>query len=414
MAGYSLVRSENLMRAGERLPSILFHRGTAWNGSVRGSTNILARFFRDAGYPVTWVSRPSHAGHAIFRQREGYRLGSKWQRHPDGVLEINPFTALPIIKRARFGSEMWRRSAELGYATIAPSLARIFRQAGHPRPDVIWTSGGDGGRLKAAFPGSRAVMQCVDVYEAYAGPAQNSLERRDYETADAVVAIGNSLAEYLVRERGLSRDRITVIGQGADLALFAAARDEPPEMAHLPHPRLVWVGVLAKADADLMAAALSGLPDNGGSLILIGPSAPWADDLAAKDRRVLCLGPRPAHEVAAFLNNSDIGLMLYRRDVNPLVYEGQNPLKLYEMAAAGLPIVSTSHAEYRYVGPPALIADTPEAVAAAIPALRENAPSYRERALRFAAGNGWQSRFKQAQNLIHGLLENRPQYVSVP
>lgn len=356
---------------------------------------------------MTWVSRPSHAGHAIVRKTAAHRFGSKWQRHPDGVLEIEPFTALPIIKRPSLGSEIWRRSAELGYATITPSLGRIFRKAGQPRPDVIWTSGGDGGRLKMAFPGTRSVMQCVDVYEAYAGPAQNSLERRDYETADAVVAIGNALAEYLVRERGLSRDRITVIGQGADLALFAAARDEPPEMANLPHPRLVWVGVLAKADADLMAAALSGLPDNGGSLLLIGPPAPWADALAAKDRRVACLGPRHAHEVAAFLNNSDIGLMLYRRDANPLVYEGQNPLKLYEMAAAGLPIVSTSHAEYQHMEPPALIADTPKAVAAAIRALREDAPLHRERALNFAAGNGWQTRFEQAQKLIHGLLEKQ-------
>ena len=257
-------------------------------------------------------------------------------------------------------------------------------------------------------------MQCVDIYEAYAGPAQNSLERRDFESADAIVAIGNALAEYLVRDRGLSRERITVIGQGADLALFAGAHDEPPEMAKLPHPRLVWVGVLAKADPDLMAAALSGLHDDGGSLLLIGPSTQWADALAAKDRRVACLGPRPAHEVAAFLNNSDIGLMLYRRDANPLVYEGQNPLKLYEMAAAGLPIVSTSHAEYRYCQPPVLIADTPEAVAAAISVLSENAPTYRKRALSFAAENGWQTRFEEAQTLIDGLLEQRLHGVSLP
>lgn len=353
---------------------------------------------------MTWVSRPSHVGHAIFGKCAPRRFWSKWLRHSDGMLEIQPFTAVPIVKRPCLGPEMWRRSAELGYATVVPSLGHIFQRAGQKRPDVIWTSGGDGGRLKAVFPGARSIMQSVDVYEAYAGPAQNSLERRDYDTADAVVAVGNALAEYLVRAHGLQRDRITVIGQGADLALFSAAREEPPEMAKLPRPRLVWVGVLAKADADLMAAAVSSLPNGSGSLVLIGPFAPWANALVAKDRRVVCLGPRPQHEVAAFLNNSDIGLMLYRRDVNPLVYEGQNPLKLYEMAAAGLPIVSTPHAEYRHIVPPALIVDTPEAVAAAIRAVRHNVPAYRERALSFAAENDWKARFEQAKTLIHGLV----------
>ena len=354
---------------------------------------------------MTWVSRPSHVGHAMFGKTATRRFGSTWHRHSDGVLEIEPFTMLPIVKHPSFGSKLWRRSAELGYSAITPSLVRIFRQAGQPLPDVIWTSGGDGGRLKEAFPGARSVMQCVDIYEAYAGPVQNDLELRDYSTADAVVAIGSALAEFLTRERGLPRNQITVIGQGADLSLFAAARDEPISMANLPHPRLVWVGVLAKADAELMAAALSGLPRGKGSLILIGPSAPWVDALSARDRRVVYMGARRADEVAAYLNNSDIGLMLYSRDANPLVYEGQNPLKLYEMAAAGLPIVSTSHAEYRHTTPPAIIADTPEAVTAAIRVLREQAPSYRERALTFAAANSWQARFEEAKALIHRLLK---------
>lgn len=389
------------------LPSLLFQRGTSWQGAVRGSTNILADLFLRAGYPVTWLTRPIHAGHVLRGWRRGNRLrfATESVRYLDGALELSPFTAFPILKYSFLGARLWSASARLGYYTIYPSLPHVFKAANQPAPDLIWTTGGDGGALRRAFPKARRIVQCVDIYEAYAGSAQNRLEVEDYRDADAVVTIGHALAAYLIRERGVPAEKITVIGQGADLELFAVRHPEPEDIASAAHPRLIWVGVLAKADPKLMEAALASLPAGEGSLVLVGPVAPWAQALAAHDPRIRVLGARPADKAAAYLQHSDIGLMLYDRGRDPRQYEGQNPLKLYEMAAAGLPIISTSHHEFHYVAHPALIAGTPETVKEAVKEALTRRIELAAASLNFADRNGWELRFREAEMLTQQVLQ---------
>lgn len=391
------------------MPSLLFHRGTRWKGAIRGSTNILASFFLRAGYPVTWLTRPIHAGHVLLRGNKlnGLpKLMSSAERHFDGAFEVTPFTLLPIIKSKFLGQHFWSASAQFGYRTIYPPLSRILKSAKQPLPDLIWTTGGDGGALRSAFPHARQIVQCVDIYEAYAGPTQNRLEDEDYRHADAIVAIGYALANYLIHERGVSEEKITVIGQGADLELFGINHSEPDDLVNVPHPRLIWVGVLDKADPDLMAAALAALPLGVGSLVLIGPEAVWARKLAQRDPRVFIMGPRPANEVAAYLKHCDVGLMLYDQNRDRRQYQGQNPLKLYEMAAASLPIVSTSHEEYRHKTNPALVADTPDTVVAAVCVALNKKDELAVESWNLAKQNSWLQRFLEAEKLIYQILNN--------
>ena len=387
-------------------PSILFHRGTRWKGPVRGSTNVLASFFLRAGYPVSWLTRPFHFGHVLRGPRDHFPHGcSTWsQRHSDGALEISPFTVAPILKTQFLGQKVWEYSAQLGYRTIYPDLQRVFEDEGQPQPELIWTTGGDGGALRHAFPNARRIVQCVDIYEAYAGSVQNRLEVTDYDDADAVVAIGHALAKFLAQERGVPEQKISMIGQGADLDLFMKEPAEPSDLSTIPHPRLIWVGVLDKADPGLMASALAALPNGEGSLILVGPETMWARNLAERDSRVFLSGPRPAREVAAYLLHSDVGLMLYDRKRVPLQYLGQNPLKLYEMAAARLPIVSTTHEEYRYFNNPALIANTPAEVSEAVREALQRRDELSIESWAFAEANGWSKRFKEAERLICRML----------
>lgn len=388
------------------LPSLLFHRGTSWTGKVRGSTNILAQMFLRSGYPTTWLTRPFHVGHVLRSCRGTKKLAfaSHSVRHDDGALEIRPFTVIPILKSRLLGQRVWSFSAAAGYRTISPSLPRVLSAAEQPTPDLIWSTGGDGRGLRAAFPHARRIVQCVDIYESYSGSAQNRLEMSDYKNADAVVTIGHALSAYLTRERGVPPEKITVIGQGADLDLFAVRQPEPKDIASAGRPRLIWVGVIAKADPKLMEAALASLPEGSGALILVGPPTPWAKALAASDSRVRLVGAHNATKSAAYLQHCDLGLMLYDQTRDRRQYEGQNPLKLYEMAAAGLPIVSTSHHEYKYIDAPVLVADTSEAVKFAVRDALRRATELAEHSRSFADRNGWQARFNEAELLVNKVL----------
>ncbi|MCP3917050.1 MAG: glycosyltransferase family 1 protein [bacterium] len=379
--------------------SILFHRGNEWGGPLRGSTNVLAARFLAAGHPVAWLERPVHLGHRLRSNapRPGFR------RTDDGALVIRPFTLIPRPTWRAVGGGLRSAWARAAYRSIVPSLRRVFARAEQPEPAVLWTCGGDGGALRRAFPAARRIVQCVDVYEAYAGSGQNALEALDYADADRVVTIGHALAELLVAERDVPRAKLSVIGQGADLDAYTEA-PEPDDLAPLPRPRLTWVGRLAKADARSMAEAATFAERAGGSLVLIGPRAAWAEELTRGQRSVHVLGPRDPARVPAYLMASDVGLMLYDQRADPRIYAGQNPLKLYEMAAAGLPIVSTPHAEYAHLDPPALIATGAVEVEARIEEALRRARELSRSSRAFAQRHGWSQRFDDAAALVREVL----------
>lgn len=377
---------------------LLFHRGTGWRGALRGSTNVIAEHFAEAGHEVAWLGALRHVAQPI-------ALGERRAivtRHADNVVEISAYSPLPLLRQRHVPG--WLRLGATRQSYEAAGIRGALERSGMGTPDLIWTAGGDAGALARAFPAAKVVVHCVDIYEAYAGANVVPVELADYAAADIIVAIGHTLARFLCEQRDVSPERIRVIGQGADLGLFAQDLAEPLSLASMSRPRLAWVGLLDKADPALMAAALRALPPGEGSLILVGPEAPWAMELAARDRRVLLCGPKQADEAAAILKACDVGLMLYDRARPPLQYLGQNPLKLYEMAAAGLPIVSTPHAEYGYSVPPALIASdeasTAWCVAAALAQQAELARASRA----FAASNGWQHRFAQVEEMFDGLI----------
>jgi hypothetical protein len=380
--------------------NLLFHRGTGWRSAVRGSTNIIAGHFARSGHTVAWLGPLRHAGQPL-GAGERRTLAT---RHDDHVIEISAYAGIPLLRRRRVPGRLRLLSARMAYQAAAPGIRDALLRHGVAAPDLIWTAGGDGGALARFFPSARIVVHCVDLYEAYAGANVIPLELADYGSADLVVAIGHSLARFLRDHRGVAPVRLRVVGQGADLELFARDLPAPAAVTAMPRPRLVWVGLLDKADAGLMAAALDALPAGAGSLILVGPEAPWARNLAAFDRRVLLCGPSGPAEAAAILKQCDIGLMLYDRARPPLQYLGQNPLKLYEMAAAGLAIVSTPHAEYGYSAPPILIASDEAEVAAQVRVALARRAQFAARSLAFAAANGWQRRFAEIETLLDGLI----------
>ncbi len=143
-------------------------------------------------------------------------------------------------------------------------------------------------------------------------------------------------------------------------------------------------------------------------MVLIGPPAAWSDELSANDERVIALGPQPADFVAAALKACDVGLMLYDRSRPSLQYVGQNPLKLFEMAAAGLPILSTPHPEYAEWPNPAIIVACEADVGPALNMALSDAARLRQEGLRFAAENDWDERFKEAEGLVLTLMRQSP------
>ncbi len=373
---------------------LLFHRHTPWQSAIRCSTNILANRFREAGASVAYMQGIVHGGNVLWRRGQ-WQSWKEGPRRVDGTLVFTPFALSPY-------SRVWPLSsaaaARRSYRSCVPSIESTLDRYGFGQPDVIWTANPGSGVLKHMFPAARLLFQVVDYYPAFAGPAIADIERYDYRAADHVFVIGEALREHVL-SYGIPESRLTVLGQGVDHARFSRPAERPPEYRCMEGPIAVWVGVLSKGDPGLFEAVAQKLGQRGGYLVLIGPGAEWADALAARHPHVVAPGPRKPAQVPAYLRHADVGLMLYDRR-RPEVYVGQNPLKLYEYAAAGLAIVSTPHEEYRYLDTPAAVVDSEQSAAQALDDALSQLDRRRRQSLEFARAYSWDRVFDRARRVV--------------
>ena len=367
---------------------ILFHRPTVWSSDIQCSTKVLARLFAEQRYKVTYLESPFDLVHLM--RGKGYL--SVWRNAPreeNGVRIVNPASAVPT-------RDFWPlntvQAANARYRLTIPRLPLALKAPDRAdMPDLIWTTvPGSATPLRSLFPRAKIVFHVVDFYPAYRGDAVIPLEERDYAVADDIALIGDSLRPHLDR-LGVSDKKIHTLGQGVDLSLYRGDLQEHAEIAALPHPRAVWTGALSKGDQSLFETLVAELHKIGGSLVVIGPEAPWIKKIAySHPRTVLMLGPRKPKEIPALLKQSDVGIMLYDR-TRADIYRGQNPLKLYEFAAAGLPILSTPHDVYHQIKPPVRLVQSENEVA---PALQDaiSDPNAHAKAVAFASSHDWREK----------------------
>jgi glycosyltransferase involved in cell wall biosynthesis len=374
---------------------ILFHRPTVWASDIECSTKLLAKLTAARGHRVTYLQVPMDPAH-LLRARNGYfDVWRKGDRLDQGVRVVTPFSLVPV-------RDVWPLntiSASRGrYRLAIPSLRNLV---GANTPDLIWTTvPGSVSELKRIFPNARIAFHVVDYYPAFRGEAVKDLERDDYQNADAIFTVSRVLKDYLSVDLGVKDERVAVLGQGVLAESYSRDLAPPRLIADLSRPRAVWSGVLSKGDPGLFETLATELARRGGSLILIGPAAPWAERLASSlPHTVRLAGPVGAAELPRWLVNCDLGVMLYDRS-RPDVYRGQNPLKLYEYAAAGLPILSTPHHEYLHLSPPVRLVSCEEDITPALVDTLRDQLTLRQAALAFSRKYSWHDKVDRLLDLL--------------
>ena len=351
---------------------------------------------------MSYMQGMVHLGNVLARtgRWQSWKIGPRFDE------DACVFTPLSLIPFSRVWPFNTKYAAKFSYLTCIPGIRSSLQKCGKGDPDIIWSANPGSAALKKVFPNARLVFQVVDYYPAFSGSSIRAIERLDYEAADHILVIGETLKNYLLNEYTICPEKITVLGQGVFVDRYSPDLREPEELALLTGPIAIWVGVLSKGDAAMFEAAAEALMRRGGNLVLIGPAAQWSDSLANRYSNVHLLGPRMPDEVPSYLVHSDIGLMLYDQSRKE-VYKGQNPLKLYEYAAAGLPTISTQHDEYDYLDAPVIIIDEPEDIDGAIQDAIDNKEDYSIRSRKFAEIRSWNSIYDVACKKVNELLESK-------
>jgi glycosyltransferase involved in cell wall biosynthesis len=224
--------------------------------------------------------------------------------------------------------------------------------------------------------------------------------------ADRISATSGVLQHQIAR---VTTTPVVLIENGVHAASYAAETERPSDLPASGKPVIMYVGTISHwFDLDLLDAVLGALPDV--SVVLVGPVHPDRTGRLNESRKFTnlhVLGARPHAAIPAYLAASTVGIIPFLRN---RLTEAVNPVKLYEYAAAGIPVVSMAFsddlAKFHTI---AFIARTPdEFIGQLRTALTRGAgvPDV-ARLHEFAHANDWQTRANVIADLIGSAMSAR-------
>jgi glycosyltransferase involved in cell wall biosynthesis len=264
--------------------------------------------------------------------------------------------------------------------------AAIRRLCAELAPDVVHTHGYRSDVLDGSVARAAGAPIVSTVHGFTGGGMRNRvyewIQERAFRGFDAVVAVSQPIVQRLER-RGVPRSRIHLIPNAFAGAASVVERDAARQRLGLPKDEFTigWVGRLsAEKGADVFVDAVARLarPTPAAAFVGGGPDEAALRERAARhgvDERVRWLGVVPG--AGALLAAFDMLVLSSRTEGIPIV--------LLEAAAAEVPIVAT-----RVGGVPSMFPDgevllvppdDPDALAAAMEAVRSDPEAARERAL---------------------------------
>jgi len=224
--------------------------------------------------------------------------------------------------------------------------------------------------------------------------------------AAGLVTVSQALKEELVA-LGVSADKVTVLRNGVDLALFhPVEREAERRRLGLADATLISVGNLVEGKGhDVVIRALTQLPH---TTLLVAGEGPQERALRTLARalgvmeRVKFLGNVAQQELCRYYTVADVLVLASAREGWPNV--------LLEAMACGTPVIATRVGgipEIVTAGGPGILVDerTPEAIAAAVHALLAGAPD-RGRTRRYAEQFDWDDTTRGQVRLIERVLRH--------
>jgi glycosyltransferase involved in cell wall biosynthesis len=348
-------------------------RGDAYDVICFSTCDWDARYQR----PQQLMARFAAAGHRVFYVSQQFRANGppcEAERKLDNIYEIT-------LREARLDDlDALRRDASVDTAAMFVQFPSWWPLAREARARFHWP----------------ILYDCMDLHGGFSTVRQAMVAQEDQLIADADVVIASSAV--LERRALRKRNDVLLLRNACDFAHFA----KTPRANNL-RPVIGYYGAIADwFDSTLVAELAARRPD--WDFILVGST--YNADLSRLARlpNVSLPGEEAYESVPEWLGRFDVALIPFKR--TPLT-EATNPVKLYEMLAAGKPIVSVPIPEVAALVPLVRLASSAiEFEREVEAALREDAGAAEPRR-RFARGETWQHRFDVLQAATASALSER-------
>lgn len=362
------------------------------------STRRLASEFARDGWNVLWITLPLMPWHRLTKRQAYYQELAAQQNsvfYANNIFAYTPTTWMPFsrhfpLDRPFLAQAMWQG--------CWPSIRRVLDRANIPEPEVLWLAHWAAGGVMDLFPDRPTIFHVTDHYNHFPSTPNTCLqiEQENYRRADRIVVTAPSLSIFMKTQFSAVGDKVSIITHGVDTEPYSQSMPDP--LRNFPHPRIVALGNTQWLDyeiLDILATTFS-----QGIVIILGPITAETKHLTTLHSNIFAPGGINPEEVPAYLKACDVGLILFGNHVRQ-VAEDVCPMKLFEYAAAGLPIVSTPLPIYRHFQPlPIFEVSSPSsAVEAVLQALAQK-DSIAEQMRAFAHQHTWQKKYSEAVGII--------------
>ena len=338
-----------------------------WDFRFQRPQQLMARF-AESGHRVFYIRQQFHASGHPYKLKEKrknvYEVSLKgpernvYEGHLDDRARDFLFNALNTLRREQM----------LG-ATIS------FVQL------PFWWPLVDRARDQFAWP---VVYDCMDHHAGFSTNKQVMLdqERDLMESADLVVVSSTFLAEQVGRHKPSS----LLLRNACDYDHFAGAG-----RATNKRPLIGYYGAIADwFDSDLVADLAEKHPE--WDFVLVGSTFSADISRLSKLPNVSLPGEKSYSEIPEWLGKFDVAIIPFKR--TPLT-EATNPVKVYEMLAAGKPLVSVPIPEVASMAPLVRLGSTAEEFAKEIAAaLEEENAELADARRSFAGEHTWAKRYE--------------------
>ncbi len=331
--------------------------------------------------PQQLLSRFAAAGHRVFYVSQRFRQkGSPWEvvEKAENVFEVTLFGPGLNVYRSSpgaaavdllfFSLDALRRDLCLGATAVIVQLPFWWPVARRARTEFAWP----------------VVYDCMDLHTGFSTNSPGMVEIEDELLAQADLVTASSL---LLEARASKRNRsVKLIRNACEFDHFAGA----PATGQRDRPVAGYYGAISEwFDTELVAEVARRCPDL--DFVLVGST--YGADIRELSRlsNVRFIGERPYAEIPGWVGSFDVTLIPFRRTS---LTEATNPVKAYEIFAAGKPLVSVPLPELHSFESLVRFASEPEGFEREIRAALAEGPGEAERRREFARGNTWEQRHR--------------------
>lgn len=250
------------------------------------------------------------------------------------------------------------------------------------------------------------VYHCVDDLSAVPGIDKDSFTAEEDKLliqSDKVYVTTKNLERRCIK----LNSNTEYLSNVADFEHFSQAIEDgevPDEIKSIPHPRLVYHGVLSdfKVDFQLLIDVATLNPDL--NLVILGEEREGQQSELLSELReisnVYLLGYKSYKELPHYLRGMDVGLLPTK--INQYT-RSMFPMKYYEYLSAGLPVVSTPLLFSESVTDGMLIAQNSTEFSHVIRQQVKNGRLTLDQAIVYVGENTWKSRTEKMLNNLHSM-----------